>query len=155
MDYYPVDGYRPATMQCVLESAVKRNVPANVLLGIYEVEGGKQGMVKQNTNGSYDLGQWQVNTIHLDEFKRYGVDRNVAIYALKNDGCYSADYAAYRLQICLNDKRLKDRDFWERAACYHSRTPVHNAVYRTKLRPAAERWEKWLSTHYTVKVIQP
>lgn len=153
MDYYPVADYRPATVQCILESAVRRDVPANVLLAIAEIEGGKEGEIKRNTNGSFDFGRWQINSVHLQELSRYGVAPEVAKYYLVRDGCYGAEMAAYRLKRCLVEG--KDKDFWERAACYHSKTPKNNAIYRAKLKPVASRWAQWLSTHYEVRMVNP
>lgn len=155
MDYYPVQDYRPATMECVLASSVKRNVPANVLLAIADIERSKEGDVRRNKNGSFDFGRWQINSVHLKELASYGVSPEVARYYLTRDGCYGADFAAYRLQRCLVDPKLRDKDFWERAACYHSVTPEYNAIYRGKLKPLAKRWGDWLSTHYQVQDFIP
>lgn len=149
MDYYAVEDYRPATIQCVLEASVRRDVPANVLLGIAQIEGGKEGMVKPNANGSFDFGRFQINSIHLKELARYGVSQDVAKYYLVRDGCYSAEMAAYRLKRCLVENPGKE--FWERAACYHSRTPKFNVIYREKLKPVALRWADWLSKNYQVR----
>lgn len=149
MDYYAVEDYRPATIQCVLESAIRRNVPANALLGIAQIEGGKEGMVKPNSNGSFDFGRFQINSIHLKELERYGVSQDVAKYYLVRDGCYGAEMAAYRLKRCLEKDPKKE--FWERAACYHSKTPKLNAIYREKLIPVALQWADWLSKNYQVR----
>lgn len=155
MDYYPVEDYRPASIECVLSSSVRRDVPANVLLALAQIEGGKEGMVKPNTDGSFDFGRWQINSVHLQELSDYGVPPQVAKYYLVRDGCYGADFAAYRLQRCLNDPKAQKKDFWERAACYHSKTPKLNAIYREKLKPVARQWADWLSTHYQVREIRP
>ena len=151
---YPVQDYRPATIECVLDTAVRRNVPANVLLAIVQVEGAHEGQVKSNTNGSFDFGRWQINSVHLGALAGYGVPVEKAKYYLTRDGCYGADFAAYRLQQCLSWKQ-DTKDFWERAACYHSKTPTRNAIYKAKLKPIALRWADWLSAHYQVREIKP
>lgn len=155
MDYYPVMDYRPATVECVLVSSVQRNVPANIMLAIAQIEGGKEGTVKSNKDGSFDFGRFQINSVHLKELSDYGVPPEVAKHYLTNDGCYSADYAAYRLQRCFNDSSLKGKGFWTRAACYHSKTPKFNAIYQEKLKPAAMHWADWLSRNFKVREIQP
>lgn len=154
MDYYPVQDYRPATIECVLDSAVRRNVPANFMLAIAQIEGGKEGTVSPNTNGTADFGKWQINSIHLKELANYGVPPATARYYLTWDGCYSADYAAYRLQRCLAEPAA-GRDIYHRAACYHSKTPKFNDIYAKKLKPLSIKWANWLSSHYQVKEIHP
>lgn len=154
MDYH-VQDYRVATIECVLDSSVRRNVPANVLLAIVQIEGAKEGLIRKNKNGSFDFGRWQINSVHLEEMARFGVSAEVAKYYLTRDGCYGADFAAYRLQRCLNDPSRKKKEFWERAACYHSKTLELNLVYQEKLKPLARRWADWLSTRYQVREIQP
>ena len=154
MDYYPVEDYRPVTIQCVLEASVRRDVPANVLLAIAQIEGGKEGTVKSNKDGSFDFGRFQVNSVHLKELSEYGVSADVAKHYLTHDGCYSADYAAYRLQRCFSDRSNKGKDFWTKAACYHSKTPSLNATYQEKLRPAAMSWAEWLSRNFKVREIK-
>jgi len=60
-DFYAI---RPATIYCVIRAAQKQGVPANVLLALASVEGGKNGQFVGNTNGSRDIGHFQINTIH-------------------------------------------------------------------------------------------
>ena len=151
---YAVQDYRPATIECVLDSAVRRNVPANVLFAIVQIEHAREGQVKANKDGSFDFGRWQINSVHLEELAGFGVSPEKAQYYLTRDGCYGADFAAYRLQRCFSWKK-DTKDFWERAACYHSKTPARNAIYREKLKPIALRWADWLSTHYVVREIKP
>lgn len=151
MDYAVAD-YRPATIECVLASAVKRDVPANVLLAIAQIEGGKEGLVKTNANGSYDFGRWQINSVHVEEMAEYGVSPEVFRYYVLHDGCYGADFAAYRLQRCFNNPKWANRDVWEKAACYHSKTPSKNAIYRAKLKPPARAWADWLEANYPVTI---
>jgi hypothetical protein len=148
VNYYDVEQYRPATMQCVLESAVHYQVPADVLLAIGQHEAGKEGSAIPNTNGTYDLGRAGINTIHLAELRRYGVDPVVAVHALRFDGCYNYAMAAYLLQRSLSGCR---QDYWTCVANYHSVTPRHNVAYQAKVRPLAEGWAMYLKQHYRVK----
>ena len=150
--YYAVESYRPATLQCVLASAVKRNVPANVLLAIGQHEAGKEGSAIRNSNGTYDLGRTGINTKTLNdmlpELARYGVSRDQAIHYLGYDGCYNYDMAAYLLQKHLS---ACNADFWTCAAYYHSKTPEYNLRYQSYIIPLAKAWGDYLSKHYTVR----
>lgn len=146
MDYPVAD--RPATMECVLESAVRRNVPANVLLAIGQHEAGREGSAIRNTNNSFDLGRAGINTTHLEELASYGVDRKVATHYLKYDGCYNYDMAAFLLQRHLRQCKT---DFWKCVGNYHSKTPSKNAAYLQKIIPLANGWQRYLTVRYRVK----
>ena len=63
----PLHQVGPATIPCVITAAVRHGVPANVLLALASLEGGKNGQLVRNTNGSYDVGHFQINTIHFGE----------------------------------------------------------------------------------------
>lgn len=149
MDYV-VQAYRPATMECVLASAVARNIPANLLLAIGQHEAGKEGSAIRNSNGSYDLGRAGINTTHLAELVANGVNRDVAVFYLKNDGCYNYDMAAFLIQRHLAQCKTT---FWRCAANYHSKTAYYNQIYQSKIIPLAISWQRYLSAHYRVKDI--
>ena len=156
MDVYPVQvsDYRPATVECVVATAIRRQVPANVLLALGSLENGREGLAKRNSNGTWDFGFWQINSSHLQELYKAGVAPAVASRALMMDGCYGAEMAAYRLQRCLAWNPAVN-DLWTRAACYHSKTPAKNLVYRNKLIPMAQRWAVWLGQNFTTREIAP
>ncbi len=147
----PVSGYinvshlKPGEMKeriiCSVIAAVKYNVPANIILAVAEIEGGKPGQYVENTNGTYDVGPMQFNTAYLHDLAQYGITaKDVAA-----DSCYSYDLAAWRLRgHILHDTG----DLWTRAANYHSQTPCYNAEYRAKLIRASYKWGKWLSERF-------
>lgn len=149
----PADGedplYRvgPADIQCVVNAAMRRGVPANVLLALASIEGGKNGQLVRNKNGSDDVGHFQINTIHFSEG---GVFSHVRQTDAAWRGCYNADLAAQFLRRRL-DAPGSD-DYWTRVASYHSATPKYNAIYRAKLIPLAARWGRWLQANYTTTV---
>ena len=56
---------------CLMLAAQTYSVPPAVLMGIYQVEGGKPGQaVGPNSNGSYDLGPMQINTVWIPELAK-------------------------------------------------------------------------------------
>jgi len=151
MDYYPVKEYRAASIECVLQSAVNRNVPANVLLGIGQHEAGKEGSAIRNKNGSFDLGRAGINTVHLKEIAEMGVPVATAVHYLRYDGCYNYDMAAFLLKRHL--VRCKS-DFWTCVGNYHAQysiLPEANRRYQGLIKPLAAEWGKYLSQNYTVK----
>ncbi len=150
-DGRPASGYvnishlKPGEMKeriiCSVIAAVKYDVPANIILAVAEIEGGKPGRYVENTNGTYDVGTMQFNTAYLHELAKYGISaKDVAA-----PGCYSYDLAAWRLRgHILNDPG----DLWTRAENYHSKTPCYNAEYRAKLIRASEKWGNWLAERF-------
>lgn len=112
---------------CSIQAARRFELPADLMLAIAEQEGGQVGQWVRNKNGSYDIGPMQFNTTYLASLERFGITpKDVAA-----DGCYPYQLAAWRLRRHVD---RDDGDVWTRAANYHSRTPIHNARYRTAIR---------------------
>ena len=140
----PLHRVGPADIPCVIQAAMRHGVPANVLLALASVEGGKNGQLVRNTNGSYDVGHFQINTIHFGE-------KGVFNHIRKDDaawrGCFNAEMAAWFLRQRLDAPT--GGDYWARVATYHSATPKYNSIYRSKLIPLSARWGRWLQANYT------
>lgn len=139
-DFY---AYGPATIECVIEASKRQKVPANVLLALASMESGKNGQFVKNTNGSLDIGHFQINTIHFGargHFKNLPITQKDVAWR----GCYNAELAAWLLAKSLNDPAASHQDFWTRAANYHSKTPKYNTIYKNKLVPFAVQWGEWL-----------
>ncbi len=132
---------------CSIAAAARYDVPANLILAVAEQEGGKPGQWVRNTNGTHDVGSMQFNTAYLaTELARYGITpADVAA-----PGCYAYELASWRLR---NHLRTDRGDLWTRAANYHSRTPVHNAAYRSRLIQKATKWAVWLGVHFPTFVV--
>jgi hypothetical protein len=134
---------------CSISSAVKYQIPANIVLAVAEKEAGKPGQWVRNSNGTHDVGSMQFNTAYLGELARYGITAN----DVAASGCYSFDLAAWRLRKHIrNDKG----DLWTRAANYHSRTYRYNVVYRADLMVKAVKWADWLEARFvTFDITKP
>jgi len=122
--------YQQERMDCSIQAAQHYHIPALVMLAVVEQEGGKPGERVRNSNGTYDYGSMQMNTVFLDELKAYGI-REKHVLA---KGCYPFALAAWRLAGHL---RNDQGDLWQRAANYHSRTPYYNQIYRNRLQQRA------------------
>jgi len=142
-DFYAI---RPATVDCVVHAAWKQGVPANVLLALATIEGGKNGQFVDNANGSQDIGHFQINSIHWKPGGHFASQPSIRKQDVAWRGCYNAELAAWLLKQHINAST--GQDFWIRAANYHSRTPEHNERYRRKLIPLAARWANWLEQRY-------
>lgn len=120
---------RSLTSGCFQDAVIQYRVHPDLLLAIQKVEGGDLGLVMKNTDGSYDLGRWQINTIHLKELGVYGLQW----WHLAWDDCVNVMVAAWHLRRCLD---RYPRDFWRGVGCYHSKTPSLNRHYQQRVAKA-------------------
>lgn len=148
MGYLSLEHLQPAEIServiCSVIAAVKYDVPANIILGVAEIEAGKPGRYAPNTNGTFDVGTMQFNTAYLNTLEKYGISAK----DVERAGCYSYDLAAWRLSGHI---RSDSGDIWTRASNYHSRTPRFNSIYREKLIKAASKWERWLDARFATR----
>lgn len=116
---------------CLMLAAQTYSVPPAVLVGIYQVEGGKPGQaVGPNSNGSYDLGPMQINTLWIPELaEKWGVSNNTAMSWVKNDPCTNMGVAAWILRNHMNETNNLSKAI----AHYHSRTPRYGYAYKGKV----------------------
>lgn len=141
-DYFPYVEGRVATIECAIASAIRHQVPANLLLAIKEAEGGRNGLAKRNSNGTIDHGAMQWNSKTLTDYRMYGI---TAKHVTK-DGCYALDLAAHKIAGHLAEAK---GTFWERAAIYHSRSPGPNKEYQNIIKPLSKKWGEILKLRYS------
>lgn len=115
---------------CIMMASQTYDVPPALLIGIYKAEGGRPGLAVSNTNGSYDLGPMQINTIWLPELARkWGIDQEQAKKRVRDDMCENVNVAAWILE-----KHLKEtRNLAQALQHYHSRTPKFGKKYRKRV----------------------
>lgn len=126
---------------CVINAARSQNVPVDLLLGIQSVERGITGKRVYNKNTTYDIGAFQINSIHLKRVASMGASE----YDLSNRGCFNAIVAATLLKEALYHPSMQGKDFYTRASGYHSWNSPYNGIYRTKLVKYTKQWQSWLS----------
>ncbi len=106
------------------------SVPPAVLAGIQQVEGGKVGQQVLNTNGTYDLGPMQINTLWMPQLaKHWGVDVSTAKRWVRDDACTNMGVSAWILRRHLNETKSLSKAI----SYYHSRTPDIGTRYRGKV----------------------
>jgi hypothetical protein len=121
-----------ARADCIDDAAARHQVNALVLRAIGWQESRLQPeALARNANGSVDMGAFQINSVHLSELGRYGIDR-----AALADGCVSADVAAWHY------RRQVDRhgDNWLAVGAYHSQTSARAAWYANQVAAILMRW---------------
>ena len=121
---------------CLMLAAQTYSVPPAVMVGILQVEGGSLGQAVQNTNGSYDLGPMQINTIWVPELADYwGVEQGTAARWIRDDACTNMGVAAWILRRHLNETGSLSQSI----ANYHSKTPSKGYNYKSKVVEAMRR----------------
>ncbi|MDY0029832.1 MAG: lytic transglycosylase domain-containing protein [Pseudobdellovibrionaceae bacterium] len=115
---------------CLMLAAQTYSVPPAVMVGILQVEGGNIGQQVRNTNGSYDLGPMQINTVWVPQLADYwGVDQITAARWVRDDACTNMGVAAWILRSHLDETGSLSQAI----AHYHSRTPSKGYAYRAKV----------------------
>lgn len=133
-----------ALAACVLMAANTYQVPPAVMIGIMQVEGGHIGQASLNTNGTYDLGPMQVNTIWVPQLSRlWRVNPTTARSWVRDDGCVNVHVSAW----ILKQKMIETGSLYGGIAHYHSATPSLGKDYAAKVIAAMER--KGLVKHDT------
>lgn len=121
---------------CLMLAAHTYSVPPAVMVGIMQVEGGKLGQAVVNTNGSYDLGPMQINTIWVPELATYwGVEQGIAARWIRDDACTNLGVAAWILRRHLDETGSLSQAI----AHYHSKTPSRGYGYKSKVVEAMRR----------------
>ncbi len=123
---------RPLTTACVLDAARVSGMPPAALFGVLATEGGKTGEALSNKNGTWDLGAFQINTVHLNELAGMGI----APEAVLRDGRVNAYAAAWLLR---KEYRRTGGDLWQAIGAYHSRTPHRRDAYIRRVKSNLER----------------
>lgn len=133
-------------ISCCIDAAVEFNVPADILLAIAEIEGGRPGTLSRNKNGTVDIGPMQFNSVYLRDLEKHGVTPEM----VNAEGCYPYRLAAWRIRQHLDND---NGDIFKKAANYHSKTPSKNDIYRIKLIARTNKWASWLSTKTDIEAV--
>ena len=125
---------RPLTADCVLDAAHSSGMPAAALFAILATEGGKTGEALSNKNGTWDMGPFQVNTVHLNELAAMGISARAVLC----DGRANAHAAAW----LLRKEYRRTGNLWQAIGAYHSRTPHRRDAYIRRVKNNMERLRK-------------
>ena len=130
---------------CILGAAQVHDVPPAAMVVLLMVEGGRLGMRSPNTNGTGDLGPFQVNEIWLPKIARYwDVPEAEARRLVRDDLCANAEAAAWIFGMNLRDSKGK---LWEGVARYHSMRPDLQDAYLSKALRAVRQLRRGDKAH--------
>lgn len=121
--------------KCINYSAKYFNVHPYIIKSIVVVEGGKNGTMSRNSNGTYDMGIMQINTIHLPEIKKKYPSLTWRDVAYKP--CVNIGIGTSILRDRLNELK-PGQDIWRGVGNYHSKTPKYRDRYLNKIYKAYE-----------------
>lgn len=105
---------------CIGQAAREYGLPPKLLHSLYLTERGTLGRRVLNTsNGTYDHGPFQINTIWLTKLAPYGIDASVLTY----NPLVNARTAAWRLR---SEIILANGNVWRGVGNYRSKTPKYH-----------------------------
>ncbi len=122
----------PAAADCIHDAAAYQGVHPDILRAIGWHESRlRPGAFARNRNGSVDIGAFQINSIHLQQLARFGIDGPAL-----QDGCVSAYVAAWHYRQQMN----RHGNTWRAVGAYHSQTPARAAWYANAIAAVLMRW---------------
>ena len=111
------------------------HLPPRVLPSIQAVEGGRPALIQPNTNGTFDLGLMQINTIWIGSLARYAHMTGPAVTdRLLHDPCFNIANSAAIVRVCLTEAH---GNLMVAIGYYHSHTPARSMAYQQKVLGAA------------------
>jgi len=122
----------PQTLQsperCIPAAAQHHRIDPRLLRAVLKVESDlRPWALGRNANGTVDMGMAQINSIHLPELARHGIQSQHLF-----DPCVASYVAAWLLRKNIDRHGLT----WRGVAAYHSLTPEHNQRYQGLLMKA-------------------
>lgn len=112
--------------RCIRQAARGQAWLEKTLWGLRDQEGGWVGAEIQNSDGSYDLGPLQINSLWVPKLAGllHRPPAQVRIW-LRDDPCFNAEAARWIFLSGLGPKR----DYWRAVGIYHSPTKSRQRRY--------------------------
>jgi len=121
-----------AAGNCFEQAGAYQGVNPTVLRAIVWFESkGDPNAVHRNADGSVDIGQAQINSIHFSTLACYGVPRHAL-----TDACVNVYVAAW----LLKQKMVKHGNTWRAIGAYHSETPAQRDAYARSIQRVLVSW---------------
>ena len=118
--------------ECVQAAASHHGVNEQVLRAVaWQESRWRADAVGRNTDGSSDLGAFQINSVHLQELRRHGIGTQQLL-----DPCLSAYVGAWHLSRQM--RSLGNN--WAAIGAYHSRTPARQRWYANQIAGILMQW---------------
>lgn len=144
-DRVTVDGDGGRYIQCMKKIGAKNSIPFHLFYALAKTEGGWIGLEKKNSNGTYDLGLMQINTIWLKHLVRLGITRDL----LKNNGC--ANILASAVIFRYERKNFAKGNDWDAVGHYHSKVKRHQLSYKKLVSNNLRRYKNKVKAYMGIK----
>ena len=92
---------------------------------------GDASAINHNANGSIDVGQLQINSVHFSELAREGIPHRAL-----TDPCVNIFVAAW----LLKQKMVRYGNTWRAIGAYHSESPRERDAYARSIRAILVSW---------------
>lgn len=120
---------------CWRQAADRYQVPVDLLYAISRVESGNRAAaIGRNTNGSYDLGVMQINTMHLPRLAKYGITAQRLI----EDPCLNVHIGA----SILSESIARHGFTWRAIGAYNAGSENKRLIYARKVYAMYERIQR-------------
>lgn len=129
---------------CAIKAGKYYDVSPYLVQTVLQIEGGVKGSKVRNSNGTYDYGPMQINTIWIKELERL---ENIKVKEqdLINDVCYNIHIGTWILSSRISEV---NGDVWRGLGNYHSKTRKFHDRYLGHARKAysdiLSHWTKTL-----------
>jgi soluble lytic murein transglycosylase-like protein len=117
---------------CFNQAAAYQGVNPSVLRAVAWFESKDDPTaINRNANGSVDVGQLQINSIHFGDLARQGVPHRAL-----TDPCVNVYVAAW----LLKQKMVKYGNTWRAIGAYHSESPKQRDAYARSIQKVLVSW---------------
>jgi len=117
---------------CFEKAGVYQGVNPVVLRAVaWRESKGDATAVNRNANGSIDVGQLQINSIHFSELARQGIPHRAL-----TDPCVNIFVAAW----LLKQKMVRYGNTWRAIGAYHSESPRERDAYARSIQAILVSW---------------
>jgi hypothetical protein len=127
-------------IECINRAAITYNVPAKLIVSILLTEQGRVGSATPNSNGTFDYGPMQINTIWLNKVRQYGYTKD----DLQYNPCVNVWVGTWILSQKLADFAYSGLGFG--VGSYNSVTPKYNRRYSHKVSDIYGLLQRYLSS---------
>jgi len=114
-----------AEQQCIVQASAHYKAHPLLVQAVRLTENGRVGKIRMNSNGSFDMGPMQINSVHLPALANYGITKDMLV----RDACLNIYIGTYQLQKEI----ILARDFWTGVGNYHSKTHGLNVSYQSRV----------------------
>jgi soluble lytic murein transglycosylase-like protein len=126
----------PQADQCFEKAGAYQGVNPLVLRAVaWRESKGDATAINRNANGSIDVGQLQINSIHFPELSRQGIPHRAL-----TDPCVNIFVAAW----LLKQKMVRYGNTWRAIGAYHSESPHERDAYARSIQAILVSWGQLL-----------